>query len=77
MDHLNEAPTHIRRSDREVVDETWMKRFLKTAAVGTVATVRAGQPFANTNLFVFDESGTLHLRAYRSSRPYSRQCRGR
>ncbi len=41
MDHLNEAPTHIRRSDGEVVDETWMKRFLKTAAVGTVATVRA------------------------------------
>ena len=56
MDHLNEAPTHIRRSDGEVVDETWMKRFLKTAAVGTVATVRAGQPSANTNLFVYEES---------------------
>ena len=45
MDHLNEAPTRIRRSDREVVDETWMKRLLKTAALGTMATVRAGQLF--------------------------------
>lgn len=55
-DYLNAPPIQIRRSDREVVDETWMKRFLSIAAVGTLATVHAGQPFANTNLFVFDET---------------------
>ena len=55
-DYLNDAPTRMRRSDREVVDETWMKRFLNTAAVGTLATVHAGQPYANTNLFVYDDS---------------------
>ncbi len=55
-DYLNDPPTRIRRSDREVVDETWMKRFLNTAAVGTLATVHARQPYANTNLFVYDET---------------------
>lgn len=55
-DYLNDPPTRIRRSDREVVDETWMKRFLNTAAVGTLATTHAGQSYANTNLFVYDET---------------------
>ena len=33
-----------------------MKRFLNSAAIGTLATVHAGQPYANTNLFVYDET---------------------
>lgn len=54
-DYLNDAPTTVRRDDRAVDDEAWMKQFLKTADVGTLATVHDGQPFLNQNLFVYDE----------------------
>ena len=53
-DVLNQAPTSVRRTDRAVADEAWMRQFLKTAAA-TLATVHEGQPFVNTNLFVYDE----------------------
>lgn len=49
--------TAMRRRDRGVEDEAWIKRFLHTAAVGTLATVQDGQPFINTNLFYYDEAG--------------------
>jgi len=54
-DYANQPATTMRRSDRAVEDETWIKQFLKTAPVGTLATVHDGQPFVNTNLFVYDE----------------------
>lgn len=54
-EYLKTAPTTVRRSDREVTDETWMKQFLHAADVGTLATVHEGQPFLNQNLFVYDE----------------------
>lgn len=46
----------MRRRDRGVEDEAWIKQFLHTAAVGTLATVQDGQPFINTNLFYYDEA---------------------
>ena len=55
-EYLEREATHIRRSDRAVADEVWMKAFLKTAAVGTLATLHGDQPFVNTNLFVYDEN---------------------
>lgn len=55
-DYLNDAPTTIRRDDRAVTDEAWIKQFLLHADVGTLATVHDGQPFLNQNLFVYDES---------------------
>jgi hypothetical protein len=55
-DYLHQPETAVRRSDRQVTDETWIKHFLHTAAVGVLATVHAGQPFINTNLFVYDET---------------------
>ncbi len=55
-DYLNQERTAIRRSDRTVQDEAWIKQFLQHAAVGTLATVHKGQPFVNTNLFVYDEA---------------------
>ncbi len=55
-DYANQPATTIRRDDRAVNDEQWMKQFLKTAAVGTLATVYDGQPFINTNIFVYDEA---------------------
>lgn len=47
--------TQVRRQDREVSDDAWIRSFLHRAAVGTLATVHDGQPFINTNLFVYDE----------------------
>ncbi len=46
----------VRRSDRAVEDEGWIRAFLHRAAVGTLATVHAGQPFINANLYVYDEA---------------------
>ncbi len=45
----------MRRRDRAVHDEAWIKLFLHRAPVGALATVHEGQPFINTNLFVYDE----------------------
>jgi len=55
-DYAKQAPTDIRRDDRAVEDPAWIKQFLKTAPVGTLATVHDGQPFVNTNLFYYDEA---------------------
>lgn len=55
-DYTKQPLTAMRRSDREVEDQAWIIQFLKTAAVGTLATVHDGQPFVNTNIFVYDES---------------------
>ena len=48
--------TTIRRSDREVTDETWIKAFLKRGAYGTLATSVDDQPFLNAGNYVYDES---------------------
>jgi nitroimidazol reductase NimA-like FMN-containing flavoprotein (pyridoxamine 5'-phosphate oxidase superfamily) len=48
--------TDVRRADRAVHDEPWLKEMMHTAATGVLATVADGQPFLNANLFVYDES---------------------
>ncbi len=49
-------PIHqVRRQDRAIGDEAWIKGFLRRAAVGVLASAVDGQPFINTNLFVYDE----------------------
>lgn len=48
--------TDIRRRDRAVHDDTWLKKMMDTAGTGVLATVADGQPFLNANLFVYDES---------------------
>jgi nitroimidazol reductase NimA-like FMN-containing flavoprotein (pyridoxamine 5'-phosphate oxidase superfamily) len=48
--------TEVRRADRAVEDEAWIKEMLHRAAMGTLATVFDGQPFINMNLFVYDET---------------------
>lgn len=55
-DYLNQPPNAVRRADRTVEDEAWIKTMLHTAAVGTTATIHDGQPFVNTNLFVYIEA---------------------
>jgi nitroimidazol reductase NimA-like FMN-containing flavoprotein (pyridoxamine 5'-phosphate oxidase superfamily) len=54
-DYSRLPPTEMRRSDR-AQDDAWISRFLHHAPVGTLATVFDGQPYINTNLFVFDEA---------------------
>jgi nitroimidazol reductase NimA-like FMN-containing flavoprotein (pyridoxamine 5'-phosphate oxidase superfamily) len=48
--------TRVRRSDREVTDEGWIKDLLQRAPIGMLATVSDNQPFLNSNLFVYDEA---------------------
>ena len=49
------APNEVRRRDREVTDEAWIRAYLGAAPYGVLATVDEGQPFINSNLFVYDE----------------------
>lgn len=46
---------HVRREDRAVTDEDWIRALLHRAPFGALATVNNGQPFINSNLFVYDE----------------------
>lgn len=45
----------VRRRDRAMEDDTWIVDLLRRAPMGTLATVHNGQPFINSNLFVYDE----------------------
>jgi uncharacterized protein len=45
----------VRHPGQAVDDEEWIKALLHRAPVGVLATLRDGQPFINTNLFVYDE----------------------
>lgn len=47
--------TQVRRADRAVEDEPWIKALLHQAPWGVMATVHNAQPFINSNLFVYDE----------------------
>lgn len=72
-DYSQMPRTHVRRSDRAVDDETWIRAFLHRAAVGTLATSVDGQPFINSNLYVYDEerhciyTHTAHIGRTRSN----------
>ncbi len=50
------SPAYVRRRDRSVDDDSWIKTFLHRGAVGMLATVADGQPFINSNLYVYDEA---------------------
>ncbi|MGD2157938.1 MAG: pyridoxamine 5'-phosphate oxidase family protein [Anaerolineales bacterium] len=54
MDYTNKPINELRRKDRGK-DELWIKDFLNRAPYGVLATENGGQPFINTNLFVYDE----------------------
>jgi nitroimidazol reductase NimA-like FMN-containing flavoprotein (pyridoxamine 5'-phosphate oxidase superfamily) len=45
----------VRRKDREVEDQAFIRALLHHAPMGVLATARDGQPFVNSNLFVYDE----------------------
>ena len=56
MDYATRPPHEVRRKDRAVEDEAWIRDMLHRVPFGTLATVHDGQPFINTNLFVFDQA---------------------
>lgn len=62
-------PAIVRRRDRAVTDEAWIRAFLHAAPYGVLATVHDGQPFLNSNLFVYDEARhALYLHTARVGR---------
>ncbi|UCC71816.1 MAG: pyridoxamine 5'-phosphate oxidase family protein [Gemmatimonadota bacterium] len=62
----------VRRRDRAVTDEAWIKAFLHSGAWGALATVAAGQPFIHTSLYVYDEGAhAIYLHTAREGRTRS------
>ena len=53
---VTQPRSQIRRRDRAIEDEAWIRMFLHQAPFGVLATVSDGQPFINSNLFVYDEA---------------------
>lgn len=67
-DYTALLPNQVRRADRAMTDD-WVIDRLRQAAFGALATVHDGQPFINTNLFVFDEGAhAIYLHTARVGR---------
>jgi len=77
--HTSPSYTEVRRQDRVVTDEAWIKAFLHRAPYGVLATSHEGQPFINTNLFVYDEAANaIYLHGARVGRtPANIKANGR
>ena len=55
--NINAHPlNNVRRKDREVTDEAWIKDFLYRSQYGVLSTIDSDQPFLNSKLFVYDET---------------------
>ncbi|NTV64601.1 MAG: pyridoxamine 5'-phosphate oxidase family protein [Oscillochloris sp.] len=64
--------TAVRRKDRAVDDDAWIADLLGRAPVGYLATVADGQPFINSNLFVYDPGrSAIYLHTARQGRTRS------
>jgi nitroimidazol reductase NimA-like FMN-containing flavoprotein (pyridoxamine 5'-phosphate oxidase superfamily) len=69
VDLLQRPANQVTRKDRAVEDDAWLRALLRRAPLGTLATIHDGQPFLNTNLFVYDETGhAIYLHTARVSR---------
>lgn len=55
-DYTQQPLNAVRRADRAVDDDAWIADMLKTSGIGYLATVHDGQPFINSNLYVYDEA---------------------
>lgn len=62
----------VRRKDRAVTDDDWIRGVLRREPFGVLATVAEGQPFANSNIFAYDESAhAIYLHTARTGRTRS------
>ncbi|MDX1494281.1 MAG: pyridoxamine 5'-phosphate oxidase family protein [Longimicrobiales bacterium] len=66
---IDDPRSQIRRRDRGK-DEAWVRSFIQAAPFGFLATVGDdGQPFLNSNLFVYDEDRhCVYLHTHRTGR---------
>lgn len=70
-DDPGKALDEVRRRDK-ARDDAWVRAFLHSGAWGALATVSDGQPFINTNLYVFDEEeNVIFLHTARTGRTRS------
>ncbi len=61
--------SEVKRKDRAVNDDAWIADFLRRAPYGYLATAHDGQPFINSNLFVFDaDARVIYVHTARASR---------
>lgn len=47
--------TQVRRRDRNVADDSWIRERLTKSPTGVVAVSNNGQPYIHANLFIYDE----------------------
>lgn len=55
-DYAMRGRAAVRRRDRAVDDDAWIAALLRRAPLAALATAEGGQPFINSNLFVYDEA---------------------
>lgn len=56
-DYAAQPANRVRRADREINEESWIRDFLHGAPMVAMAMSSAeGQPFINSNLFAYDEA---------------------
>lgn len=72
-DYSRQPYNKVRRTDRAVEDEGWIRAMLRRAPVANLATVAEdGQPFINSNLFVYDEPNhCIYMHTFRLGRTQS------
>ncbi|OQY34472.1 MAG: hypothetical protein B6243_05475 [Anaerolineaceae bacterium 4572_5.2] len=68
-DYTTQPFNQIRRKDRAVDDEAWIKDFLHRAPDGAMATVFDGQPFITSRNYAYDEAGrAIYLHGAKTGR---------
>ena len=68
-DYANRPRTAVRRRDRAVEGDDWIRSTLHAAPFGHLATVHEGQPFINSNLFLYDEeANAIYMHTARHGR---------
>lgn len=69
IDYLNRPYHEVRRKDRAIEDDAWIRAYLATAPAGALAMVHDGQPFINSNLFVYaPEKHAIYMHTARIGR---------
>ncbi len=69
IDLTSQVLNRVRREDRVVQDEAWIKAMLCRAPYGALATAWEKQPFVKPTLFVFDEARhAIYLHGAREGR---------
>ena len=67
-----EPINHVRRRERAVDDDAWIRSYLKEAPFGILATENDGQPFLTPLNFAYDEdSHAIYFHAARTGRLFT------